>query len=68
MRRQGLWIIGIAVLGLTVSACSNIGNMFSGGGPERPFDDRIGPDTKDLLKNRPKGLIADTANARHTGE
>ncbi|RMF09252.1 MAG: hypothetical protein D6763_08095 [Alphaproteobacteria bacterium] len=59
-------IICCLVTLLLTTACSNIGNMFSGGGPERPFDDRVGPDTKTLLKNRPEGLIADTANARHT--
>ena len=54
-------------LGLLTAGCGNMGNMFSGGGPERPFDDRLGPDTRDLLKNRPKGLLPDTTNAAHTG-
>ncbi len=53
-------------MGLMTAACSNIGNMFSGGGPEHPFDTRIGPDIKEVLKNRPEGLIADTANAHYT--
>jgi hypothetical protein len=65
VRRLCLGIIGCLAMGLVTSACGNVGNMFSGGGPERPFDDRVGPDTEALLKNRPKGLIADTANAKH---
>lgn len=67
MTHRSVAIITSLALGLTVAGCGNTGNMFSGGGPERAFDDRTGPDTEELLDNRPKGLIPDTANANHTG-
>ncbi|MEX1147875.1 MAG: hypothetical protein WEB93_05785 [Sphingomonadales bacterium] len=58
-------IIGFIAIGLATAGCSGIGNIFSGGGPERAFDDRVGPDTRELLRDRPEGLLPDTTNVRH---
>jgi len=52
---------------ISLAGCSNISNMFSGSGQERPFDTVTAPDTKDVLKAKPEGLLADSENAQHTG-
>lgn len=60
-----LMIIGF--MAVLATGCSNIGNMFSGRGPDRPFETTTTPDVRDTLKSKPEGLVADRDNVRHTG-
>ena len=53
------------VLGL--SACGTIKGIFGGGGDTgAPLIAEEATPTKDLLKNRPEGLLPDYENQRHT--
>lgn len=61
-------VIVVLVAAALVAGCSNIGNMFSSSGPERPIDEAVIPEVKDTLKGLPKGLVADKDDARHTGQ
>jgi hypothetical protein len=63
----GKRLLSLALVALMLAGCSNVGNMFSGRGPDRPFDTRTTPDVRETLKGKPEGLVADRENARHTG-
>ncbi|MDA5195068.1 hypothetical protein [Govanella unica] len=66
VRSQTLVIITTAAA--LLGGCSNIGSMFSKSGPERQINEAVVPEVKETLRNLPKGLVADKADARHTGQ
>lgn len=65
--RRSLTLAAIVLSAGVLAGCDTIGNVFSGGGQERPFDTDTAPNVKELLKTKPNGLLPDTENARHTG-
>ena len=60
-----LRVIVLAAVSLTVSACG----IFGGGKDDDiVFDQRTGPNTKQLVEDLPDGLVGDEENARYTND
>lgn len=56
-------ILGLSAGALALTAC--------GGDKPAPLavpESELGPDTRDIIKELPSGLVGDTENARYTGE
>jgi len=65
MKRAPIFI-GLLLAALAIAGCSNDKALREG--PLAISDDQLGPDTKELVKTLPGGLVADTANARYSSQ
>ncbi len=63
---RATFLIGLIIGTLIIGACS--GSKKEREGPLAVQESQLGPVTKELVKGLPKGLIGDTANARHTSQ
>jgi len=62
--KRALFLTGLILSVFLVAACS--GRKEEREGPLAIQDADLGPDTKDLIKELPKGLVGDKENARYT--
>lgn len=63
---RATFIIGLIIGALIIGACS--GNKKEREGPLAVQEAQLGPETKELIKDLPDGLIGDTVNARHSNQ
>ena len=59
-------LFGVLFGFLALAACS--GNKAEREGPLAVSTEELGPDTEDLVKDLPKGLVGDQENARYTND
>ena len=64
--KRVLFISGLILSVFLIAACG--GNKKEREGPLAIADADLGPDTKDLIKELPEGLVGDKINARHTSQ
>ena len=64
--KRVLFIFGLILSVFLIAACS--GNKEGRQGPLAIAEADLGPDTKDLIKELPQGLVGDKINARHTNQ
>ncbi len=63
---RAIFFTGLLLSAFSIAACS--GDKSSSEGPLAVRAEQLGPVTEDLVKDLPKGLIGDTANARYSSQ